>query len=129
MYSPIPLPWNVQNDFRVKISIIALLGSDIFASTAAIVRLTVTLNLSATTDFIYYVMPVAAWAHAELGLEVILANLSALRPLFEKLLNLRSIMRSNSKQTKNITNEICSGHNYIELEEGSQVKKSKMLES
>jgi hypothetical protein len=75
----------VQINIRVKISIVALLGLGIFASTAAIVRLTVTLNLSATTDFLYCAMPVAAWAHAELGLGVILANLPALRPLVEPL--------------------------------------------
>jgi hypothetical protein len=119
--SPIPLLWAVQIDFRVKISIIALLGLGIFASTAAIVRLTVTVNLSATTDFLYYAMPVAAWAHAELALGVILANLSALRPLLEKLLDLRSTMRSNSKKR---SNDPKSDDRYVELEEGMKNRKS-----
>ena len=109
----------MQIDFRVKLSIIALLGLGIFASTAAIVRLTVTVNLSATTDFLYYAMPVAAWAHAELGLGVILANLPALRPLLEKLLSLRSTIRSSGKRTNDKT-----GDRYLELEEGIRSRKS-----
>jgi hypothetical protein len=123
MNSPIPLLWNVQIDLRVKISIIALLGLGIFASTAAIVRLTVTLNLSATTDFLYYAMPVAAWAHAELGLGVILANLSALRPLLEKMLHLGSTLRSSKKRTGNQG----SSDRYMELEEGARSRKATTL--
>jgi hypothetical protein len=109
----------VQIDIRVKCSIVALLGLGIFASTAAIVRLTVTLNLSATTDFLYYAMPVAAWAQAELGLGVILANLPALRPLLEKMLTLRSTLRSSGKRTTDRN----TGDNYLELEEGIMHRK------
>lgn len=97
-------------------SVIALLGLGIFASTAAIVRLTVTVNLSATTDFLYAAMPVAAWAYAELGLGVILANLPALRPLLEKILSLRSTLRSSNKRT----NDRTTHDRYIELEEGKK---------
>ncbi|KAF1846395.1 uncharacterized protein K460DRAFT_386647 [Cucurbitaria berberidis CBS 394.84] len=116
---PIPLLWSVQIDFRVKLSIVALLGLGIFASTAAIVRLTVTVNLSAAEDFLYYAMPVASWAHAELGLGVILANLPALRPLLERLLSLRSTMRSSGKRT----NDPSTGDRYVELEEGMRSRK------
>jgi hypothetical protein len=115
-FSPIPLLWNIQIDLRVKCSIIILLGLGIFASTAAIVRLTVTVNLSATTGFLYSAMPVAAWAQAELGLGVIVANLSALRPLLEKIINLRSTIRSNGKRDYTDPE---SGDNYLELEEGA----------
>lgn len=107
-------------DTRVKISIIALLGLGIFASTAAIVRLTVTVNLSATTDFLYYAMPVATWAHAELGLGVILANLPAVRPLLEKIISLRSTLRSSGKRTTDPKN----GDNYLELGEDMRSGKS-----
>jgi hypothetical protein len=123
MNSPIPLLGSVQIDLRVKVSIIALLGLGIFASTAAIVRLTVTLNLSATTDFLYYAMPVAAWAHAELGLGVVLANLSALRPLLEKMLDLGSTLRSSKKRT----GDQGSSDRYMELEEGVRSRKATTL--
>jgi hypothetical protein len=111
---------------RVKLSIVALLGLGIFASTAAIVRLTVTLNLSATTDFLYYAMPVAAWAHAELGLGVILANLAALRPLIEKVLKLRFTLRSSGKRSssKRTDNPTTIDDRYMELEEGTGSNKS-----
>lgn len=110
----------MQIDFRVKCSIIALLGLGIFASTAAIVRLTVTLNLSATTNFLYEAMPVAAWAHAELALGVILANMPALRPLLEKMLSLRSTIRSGRKAGYT---DPKVGDNYLELEEGGGSRK------
>ena len=113
-FSPIPLLWNIQINLRVKCSIIALLGLGIFASTAAIVRLTVTVNLSTTTGFLYSAMPVASWAQAELGLGVIVANLSALRPLLEKVINLRSTIRSGGKRDYT---DPKSGENYLELEE------------
>jgi hypothetical protein len=80
----------------------------------------VTLNLSATTDFLYYAMPVAAWAQAELGLGVILANLPALRPLLEKIFSLRSTLRSSGKRITDPT----SGENYHELEEGMKNRRS-----
>lgn len=62
-------------------------------------------------------MPVAAWAQAELGLGVILANLSALRPLLEKVINLRSTIRSGGKRDYT---DPKSGENYLELEEGAK---------
>ena len=65
-------------------------------------------------------MPVAAWAHAELGLGVILANLPALRPLLEKIISLRSTLRSSGKR---ITDPKISD-NYLELEEGKKSRKS-----
>jgi len=117
--------WNVQIDIRVKCSIIALLGLGIFASTAAIVRLTVTLNLSATENFLYYAMPVAAWAHAELGLGVILANLPALRPLLEKILSLRSTLRSGGKRSGYADPK--STDNYLELGERSRKSTHKSI--
>jgi hypothetical protein len=110
----------VQIDFRVKCSIVALLGLGVFASTAAIVRLTVTLNLSATEDFLYHAMPVAAWAHAELGLGVVLANISALRPLIERLFSLGSTWGSSGKRS----NEPNPGEEYIELEDGKKSNNS-----
>jgi hypothetical protein len=80
--------------------------------------LTVTVNLSAQKDFLYYAMPVAAWAHAELGLGVILANLPALRPLLEKILNLRSTLGSGGKRSKYTDPK--SSDNYLELGERSR---------
>jgi hypothetical protein len=61
-------------------------------------------------------MPVAAWAHAELGLGVVVANLPALRPLLERLLDLRSTIRSSGKRNT----EPKIGDNYLELEEGAR---------
>jgi hypothetical protein len=104
----------VQIDFRVKCSIIALLGLGVFASTAAIVRLTVTVNLSSTEDFLFHSMPVAAWAHAELGLGVFLANFSALRPLLDRLFKIGSTWGSGGKRS----DDPALNDKYLELEAG-----------
>ena len=65
-------------------------------------------------------MPVAAWAQAELGLGVILANLPALRPLLEKIFRLRLTLRSSGKRGYIDPN---IGDNYLELEEGMRSRK------
>lgn len=59
-------------------------------------------------------MPVAVWAHAELGLGVILANIPTLRPLLEKVFSLRSTLMGSGKRAANSY----TGDNYLELEEG-----------
>lgn len=73
-------------------------------------------------------MPVAAWAHAELGLGVILANLPALRPLLEKILSHRSTLRSSGKRGYT---DPKSSENYLELGErsGKSIHKSTTMGS
>ena len=111
----------MQIDLRVECSIIALLGLGVFASTAAIVRLTVTVNLSSTEDFLFHAMPVVAWTHAELGLGVFLANFSALRPLLDRLLKIGSTWGSGGK----CSDDPNSGDKYVELEEGKKLSTLK----
>lgn len=105
-------------DVRIKLSVIGLLSLGIFASVAPLVRLSITVNLSATVDFLHNAMDVAAWAQAEIGMGIIVANLPALRPLLEKILSMRSTIRSGgrSKQQK-------STERYLELEEGLSSRK------
>ena len=104
--SPIPLLWNIQMDLRVKCSIITLLGVGIFASTDRVQRGAGQRRHHGRRR----------WAQAELGLGVIVANLSALRPLLEKIINLRSTIRSGGKRDYT---DPKSGENYLELEEGA----------
>lgn len=54
------------------------------ASVAAIVRLKYTIALSATSNFLYNVVNVNLWAFTEAGLGIIVASVSALRPLLER---------------------------------------------
>jgi hypothetical protein len=107
-------------DLRIKLSVLALLSLGIVASIAPLVRLSITVNLSATKNFLYNAMDVAAWAQAEIGIGIIVANLPALRPLLERIMSLRSTIRSDkrSKQQK-------STDRYLELEEGHSSRKQK----
>lgn len=100
-------------DNRIKVSVIGLLSLGIFASVAPLVRLSITVNLSATENFLQQAVDVASWAQAELGIGIVVANLPPLRPLLEKALNMRSTIKSDkrSKQQK-------SADRYLELEEG-----------
>lgn len=106
-------------DNRIKLSVMGLLGLGVFASVAPLVRLTITVNLSATENFLFNAMPVAAWAQAELGMGIIVGNLPALRPLLEKILSMRSTIRSDKRsRSKQKTTD-----HYLELEEGVNSRK------
>ncbi|KAF2646767.1 hypothetical protein P280DRAFT_486325 [Massarina eburnea CBS 473.64] len=123
---PIPLLWNVQMDGRIKLSVMGLLSLGVFASIAPLVRLSYTVHLGMTEDFLFNAMDVASWAQAELGLGIIVANLPPLRPLLEKVLSLRSTLKSSDKRSK----QKSTGDRYLELEEGvsttSKKQKSKI---
>lgn len=107
-------------DNRIKLSVLGLLGLGVFASIAPLVRLSVTVNLSTTKDFLFNAMDVAAWAQAEIGMGVIVANLPALRPLLEKILSLRSTIRSDKHSKQPMSTD-----RYLELEEGLSSRKTK----
>ena len=109
-------------DKRIKLSVVALLSLGIFASIAPLVRLSITVNLSATENFLLNAMDVAAWAQAELGLGILVGNMPALRPLLEKMLSIRTQNNSNSKRS----GQRRSGENYLELEEGQRLSGTKL---
>ncbi|KAK2763120.1 hypothetical protein FQN54_009755 [Arachnomyces sp. PD_36] len=87
---PIPLLWNTQMNKRYKCSVAGLLGLGVVASIAAIVRLQYTIALSATSNFLYNVANVNLWAFTEAGLGIIVASISALRPLVDRWMKTRS---------------------------------------
>jgi len=111
-------------DKRIKFSVMALLSLGIFASIAPIVRLSITVNLSATKDFLYNAMDVAVWAQAEIGLGIIVANLPALRPLLERMLNIRSTLGSGKRSRQPKLSD-----RYLELEEGMSHKQQPQRDS
>jgi hypothetical protein len=81
---PIFLLWNVQIERKLKFSIAFILGIGAVASVSAVIRLGITVNLSAASNFLKNNEEVAVLAQTEMGLGLIVANLPALRPLFSK---------------------------------------------
>lgn len=78
---PILIVRNLQLSLRLKISISVLLGMGVFASLATIARAKYFHKYAAKADYLYGIAPIAWWSTIELGLGIIAACLSTLRPL------------------------------------------------
>ncbi|PQE14311.1 cation-transporting atpase 4 protein [Rutstroemia sp. NJR-2017a BBW] len=78
---PAILLWNVQMKFRVKVSVMLMLGMAAFASCATIVRLRFLSNYSNPNEFMYAGADIAIWSLIEEGVGICAGSLSALRPL------------------------------------------------
>ncbi|KAG9203515.1 hypothetical protein G6514_002883 [Epicoccum nigrum] len=83
---PIFLLWNVQLDWRVKLSVMGMLGLGIFASIAPIVRLKFLIGMNDETRFLQNLGAILAWASAEMNIGMLVANLPACRPLLEGMI-------------------------------------------
>ncbi|KAF1348398.1 hypothetical protein EJ07DRAFT_184945 [Lizonia empirigonia] len=84
---PIFLLWNIQLDWRVKCSVIGLLGLGVFASIAPIVRLKFLVGMNDQSCFLQNLGPILAWASAEMNVGMLVANLPACRPLLERMIS------------------------------------------
>ncbi|KAJ4371071.1 hypothetical protein N0V86_008766 [Didymella sp. IMI 355093] len=84
---PIFLLWNVQLDWRVKCSVVGMLGLGVFASIAPIVRLKVLIGMNDQSRFLQNLGAILAWASAEMNIGMLVANLPACRPLLESMIH------------------------------------------
>ncbi|KAH8601073.1 hypothetical protein B0O99DRAFT_491897, partial [Bisporella sp. PMI_857] len=81
---PIWLIWDLQMNFRTKVSVGVLLGMGMIAGVAAIIRIPYIRILSTGDEFLWNVVDVSLWSFVEAGLGIIAASASALRPLFKR---------------------------------------------
>ncbi|KAI9650268.1 hypothetical protein NHQ30_000281 [Ciborinia camelliae] len=79
---PAFIVWNLKLSPRTKVAISILLGMGMFASIATIIRLKYFPNYAKAIDYLYGVAPIVWWSTIEIGLGIIAACLSTLRPLF-----------------------------------------------
>ncbi|KAH7033626.1 uncharacterized protein B0I36DRAFT_362271 [Microdochium trichocladiopsis] len=93
---PFALLWKLQMARRVKASVIGLLGLGFFASIAPIVRLKYLLLMNDNTRFLEALGIILAWAQAEVGIGMLVANLPACRPLLERTFSIITGSRSGS---------------------------------
>ncbi|KAJ1329743.1 hypothetical protein MN608_06479 [Microdochium nivale] len=83
-FLPFALLYKLQMAKRVKASVIGLLGLGFFASIAPIVRLKYLLLMNDANKFLEALGIILAWAQAEVGIGMLVANLPACRPYLER---------------------------------------------
>ncbi|CAI0652632.1 hypothetical protein CGCSCA4_v003693 [Colletotrichum siamense] len=121
---PFALIWRLQMANRIKASVIGLLGLGFFASIAPIVRLKYLLLLNDSTKFLQGLSIILAWAQAEVGIGMLVANLPACRPLLERALSrLTSFTGSKNKSSKDPAASGAVKNSYLELGERDPTKK------
>ncbi|KAK2748187.1 cation-transporting atpase 4, partial [Colletotrichum kahawae] len=121
---PFALIWKLQMANRIKASVIGLLGLGFFASIAPIVRLKYLLLLNDSTKFLQGLSIILAWAQAEVGIGMLVANLPACRPLLERALSrLTSFTGSKNKSSKDPAASGAVKNSYLELGERDPTKK------
>ncbi|KDN71574.1 hypothetical protein CSUB01_11973 [Colletotrichum sublineola] len=122
---PFALIWKLQMANKVKASVIGLLGLGFFASIAPIVRLKYLLLLNDSAKFLKGLSIILAWAQAEVGIGMLVANLPACRPLLERMLaHLSSLTTSKNKSTKDPASSAAVKNSYLELGERDAAKKT-----
>jgi hypothetical protein len=93
--------WNVQMNRRQKASVVGILGLGIFATAAALVKVSYLPNYGKTGDWLWDSRNITMWTVIECNIGIIAGNLPCLKPLFRTVLGSTygrgSRQRSNSK--------------------------------
>ncbi|OBT76822.1 hypothetical protein VF21_04484 [Pseudogymnoascus sp. 05NY08] len=79
---PAFMVWNLQMNFRTKLSVAAILAVGCIASTATIIRIPFISGMADISDFLYSTMDVAIWSTVEVGIGIVASAAATLRPLF-----------------------------------------------
>ncbi|KFY05219.1 hypothetical protein O988_00177 [Pseudogymnoascus sp. VKM F-3808] len=79
---PAFMVWNLQMNFRTKLSVAAILAVGCIASTATIIRIPFISGMADINDFLYSTMDVAIWSTVEVGIGIVASAAATLRPLF-----------------------------------------------
>ncbi|KFY57146.1 hypothetical protein V496_06536 [Pseudogymnoascus sp. VKM F-4515 (FW-2607)] len=79
---PAFMVWNLQMNFRTKLSVACILAVGCIASTATIIRIPFISGMADIGDFLYSTMDVAIWSTVEVGIGIVASAAATLRPLF-----------------------------------------------
>jgi len=99
VFIPIPMLWEVQMNRRHKASLVCILGLGIFATAAAVVKLTYLPNYGKTGDWLWDSRNITIWTIAECNIGIIAGNLPCLKPIFRTVLG--STYGRGSRKTTN----------------------------
>ncbi|QRC98512.1 hypothetical protein JI435_045660 [Parastagonospora nodorum SN15] len=83
---PIPMLWNVQMNRRQKASIIGILGLGMFATAAAVVKLSYVSTYGRSGDWLWDSRDLTIWTVIECNVAIIAGCLPCLKPLFRTVL-------------------------------------------
>jgi len=78
--------WVIQLNRRQKLSLICILGLGVFATSAACVKLTFLPNYGRSGDLMWDSRNLTIWTVTECNVGIVAANLSCLKPLFNRIL-------------------------------------------
>lgn len=92
---PIPMLWNVQMNIRTKSSIIGILSLGIFATAAALVKLSYLPSYGKQGDWLWDSRNITIWTVIETNIAIVAGNLPCMKPLFHRVLG--SIYGSGSR--------------------------------
>ncbi|KLU85431.1 hypothetical protein MAPG_04457 [Magnaporthiopsis poae ATCC 64411] len=90
---PIPMLWNVQLNWRVKLAIMGILSLGLFTTAAAIVKSMFITSLGKEGDFMWDSVDITIWYNAEISVAIIAGSIPSLKPLFKKILESTSARR------------------------------------
>ncbi|KAG8164749.1 hypothetical protein KVR01_005024 [Diaporthe batatas] len=101
---PVPILWSVQLNWKVKLAVSAVLALGIFASVAAVVKMTYLSSYGSHGDFLWDSTDITIWTTVEICTAIIAASIPSLKPLFRAILGGSSILspRTNNKYIGNI---------------------------
>ncbi|KAM0609217.1 hypothetical protein ACHAO3_001457 [Verticillium nonalfalfae] len=83
---PVPILWNVQLNWKVKSAVAAILSLGIFATAAAIVKITFLGQYGKHGDFLFDSSDLTIWTTVEICTAIVAACIPCLKPLFKAML-------------------------------------------
>ncbi|KAL8389065.1 hypothetical protein RB595_008814 [Gaeumannomyces hyphopodioides] len=83
---PIPMLWNVQMNWRVKASIVAILSLGFFTVGAAIKKTIALTKWGERGDYMWDTVDITIWYTAEIAVAIIGGSIPCLKPLFTRVL-------------------------------------------
>ncbi|KAJ0121775.1 integral membrane family protein [Diaporthe amygdali] len=99
---PIPILWSIQLNWKVKVAVSAVLALGIFASAAAVVKMTCLSSYGSHGDFLWDSTDITIWTTVEICTAIIAASIPSLKPLFKAILGGSSALsRRTSRYIRN----------------------------
>ncbi|KAF3809692.1 hypothetical protein GCG54_00005233 [Colletotrichum gloeosporioides] len=83
---PIPMLWTVQLNWKVKSAVIGVLSLGIFATVAAVIKISFLPNYGKHGDFLFDSSDITIWTTVEICTAIVAASIPCLKPLFRAIL-------------------------------------------
>ncbi|KAL2208405.1 integral membrane protein [Sarocladium strictum] len=98
---PIPMLWRVQLNWKVKTALAGVLSLGIFASVAAIIKITFLSAYGKYGDFLFDSTDLTIWTTVEICTAIIAASIPCFKPLFKRILAGSSARYGSNKYGSN----------------------------